>query len=94
MAERRLEVFRELARCGSFTMAAARLHMTQPAVSFQIKQFERELGLLLVERGSRGLKLTPAGKLVLDYAERIISLDEEMHTRVSSLAGGEVVDPA
>jgi DNA-binding transcriptional LysR family regulator len=58
--------------------------MTQPAVSFQIKQLEDELRTRLIERGGKDCVLTPAGEVVRDYAERIVGLHLEMKQRVSS----------
>ncbi len=85
MADRRLQVFRAVAKHGSFTRAAEHLHMTQPAVTFQIKQLEDQLNTMLVERGHAGVTLTPAGEIVIAYAERILELNEEMGTRISEL---------
>ncbi|MCB1890082.1 MAG: LysR family transcriptional regulator [Rhodocyclaceae bacterium] len=85
MADRRLQVFRAVARHGSFTRAAEHLHMTQPAVTFQIKQLEDQLNTMLVERGHAGVTLTPAGEIVMAYAERILELNDEMGTRISEL---------
>src|SRR5690554_4655697 len=59
--------------------------MTQPAVTFQIKQLEEEFSARLLDRGHGRVSLTPAGKIVHDYAERILDLSEEMETRVAEL---------
>ncbi|MEI9987019.1 MAG: LysR family transcriptional regulator [Aliidongia sp.] len=56
---RRLEIFCSVAEEGSFTAAAARLHLTQSAVSQQVAILERDIGMLLMERVPRGIKLTP-----------------------------------
>lgn len=85
MADRRLQVFQAVARHGSFTRAADALFMTQPAVTFQIKQLEEQFDTKLFERGHGRVALTPAGHIVLNYAERILSLDDEMQARVSEL---------
>lgn len=85
MADRRLQVFHAVARHGSFTRAAEALYMTQPAVTFQIKQLEEYFNTRLIERGHGRLGLTPAGEIVMAYAERILGLSEELDARVSEL---------
>ena len=65
MADRRLQVFHAVAKHGSFTRAAEHLHMTQPAVTFQIKQLEEHFDTRLLDRGHGKISLTPAGELVL-----------------------------
>ncbi|MGE5522117.1 MAG: LysR family transcriptional regulator, partial [Rhodospirillaceae bacterium] len=87
MADRRLRVFYTVARHLSFTKAADVLFMTQPAVTFQVKQLEEHFNARLFERSPGKISLTPAGKLVLSYAERILALSEEMETRVGELTG-------
>ena len=61
--------------------------MTQPAVTFQVKQLEEHFNTRLFERSHGRIALTPAGRLVMDYAERILALSEEMDTRVADLTG-------
>ncbi len=87
MADRRLQVFHAVARQLSFTKAAEQLFMTQPAVTFQIKQLEEHLNTRLFERSHGRIALTPAGELVMGYAEKILSLSEELETRVGELTG-------
>jgi DNA-binding transcriptional LysR family regulator len=86
MTDRRLQVFHAVARYGSFTRAAERLFMTQPAVTFQIRQLEERLNTRLIDRGHGKTLLTPAGELVLAYAEKILALNGEMEARVAELA--------
>lgn len=85
MADRRLQVFAAVAKHGSFTRAAEHLFMTQPAVTFQIKQLEEQFSTRLLERGHGKVTLTPAGEIVQAFAERILDLSEEMETRVAEL---------
>ncbi|MCB1929617.1 MAG: LysR family transcriptional regulator [Rhodocyclaceae bacterium] len=85
MADRRLQVFNAVVKHGSFTRAAERLYMTQPAVTFQIKQLEEQLNTRLLDRGQGGIALTPAGEIVLAYAERILELNDELGTRIAEL---------
>jgi len=87
MADRRLQVFYSVARHLGFTKAAEQLFMTQPAVTFQIKQLEEQFNARLFERNHGKIALTPAGRLVMEYAGRILGLSEEMETRVSELTG-------
>jgi DNA-binding transcriptional LysR family regulator len=87
MADRRLQVFHTVARQLSFTKAAEQLFMTQPAVTFQVKQLEEHFNARLFERTHGKIALTPAGELVLDYAERILGLSAELDKRVSELTG-------
>jgi LysR family transcriptional regulator, transcriptional activator of the cysJI operon len=87
MADRRLQVFYTVAKQMSFTKAAEQLFMTQPAVTFQVKQLEEHFNARLFERSHGKIALTPAGRLVMDYAGRILGLSEEMETRVGELTG-------
>lgn len=87
MADRRLRVFYTVARHLSFTKAAEVLFMTQPAVTFQVKQLEEHFNARLFERAPGRIALTPAGRLVLSYVERILALTAEMETRVGELTG-------
>ena len=67
----------------NFTKAAETLHLTQSAVSHQIKALETELGEPLFIRAKRGVILTPAGKVALEYAGRILDEAEEMREKVA-----------
>jgi len=87
MADRRLQVFHAVAKQSSFTKAAETLFMTQPAVTFQIKQLEEHFNTRLFDRGHGKISLTAAGEVVLDYAERILALSAELDTRISELTG-------
>jgi len=79
-----MRLFWEVARAGSLRAAAARLHLSQPTISAQIKALEGSLGEQLFDRTGRGLKLTEQGKLVMESAAEIFSLGAEM---VRSLHG-------
>ena len=61
--------------------------MTQPAVTFQIKQLEEHFNTRLFDRGHGRIALTPAGDIVLDYAERILGLSAELDTRLKEMTG-------
>lgn len=73
MTTRQILFFLSLARCGSFTKAADELFMTQPGLSYAIKQLEAELGVPLFNRGDKGVALTRYGETFLPYAERIVN---------------------
>src|SRR3989304_5397395 len=87
MADRRLQVFHAVAKQMSFTKAADVLFMPQPAVPFQIKQLEECYNTRLFERGHGRISLTPAGDVVLEYAERILALSAELETRLKEMTG-------
>lgn len=70
---RQLTYFAAVAEERSFVRAAARVNVTQPALSMQIRELEEQLGLLLVERDTRELRLTPAGREVLARGARILA---------------------
>lgn len=78
-----LKTFRVIAETLNFTKAAETLHLTQSAVSHQIKALESELGEPLFIRAKRGVILTPAGKVALEYAVRILDEAEEMREKVA-----------
>jgi DNA-binding transcriptional LysR family regulator len=80
-------VFHAVAKQMSFTKAAETLFMTQPAVTFQIKQLEEHFNTRLFERGHGRIALTPAGEIVLEYAERILALSSELETRLREMTG-------
>src|SRR4029079_7943100 len=90
---RRMRVLREVATQGSFSAAAEGLSYTQSAVSQQIAALEREAGTKLVERGSRGIRLTEAGEVIVRPAEAILArwapAEEELAAR-AGLKGGRL----
>src|SRR5215831_10326826 len=73
MELRQLAYFDAVARHGSFTKAAQRLHVAQPAVSAQIRRLEAELGATLLERTTRRVALTQAGELFLARARQVLA---------------------
>jgi DNA-binding transcriptional LysR family regulator len=88
-----LRVLTEVADQGSFSAAAESLSMTQPAVSRQIANLERRLGLVLFQRAARGVTLTPAGGAAVDEARDVLARMRTMEARLkafSELATGEV----
>lgn len=73
MEIRQLEYFREIATTGSINEAARRLNMSQPPLSYQMKQLEAELNVTLFERTRTGVTLTEAGKLLYERAENLLN---------------------
>ncbi|MGE0080684.1 MAG: selenium metabolism-associated LysR family transcriptional regulator [Thiohalomonadaceae bacterium] len=87
MADRRLKVFYTVARYMSFTKAAEALHMTQPAVTFQVRQLEEFFNTRLFDRTHNRISLTDAGRRVYEYADRILALYSEMENAVRDITG-------
>ena len=87
MSDRRLKVFHTVARLLSFTKAAEALHMTQPAVTFQVRQLEEYFNTRLFDRTHNKVSLTPTGEKVSEFAERIFDLYTEMENSVRDLTG-------
>jgi DNA-binding transcriptional LysR family regulator len=85
---RRLEIFSAVAEEGSFTAAAARLHLTQSAVSQQVAILERDIGARLMERVPRGIKVTPVGRTLAERARLLLrdvaGLEQELRRMVVS----------
>ncbi|HAV63411.1 MAG TPA: hypothetical protein DCY13_13725 [Verrucomicrobiales bacterium] len=83
-----LEYFVEVARQGSFTKAAAKVGIVQPALSQQIKRLEEEFGTPLVVRDRRQARLTPAGETLLEHARQLLAMAQ--HTRESIVGLAEL----
>ncbi|MGA2583160.1 MAG: LysR family transcriptional regulator [Tepidisphaeraceae bacterium] len=82
-----LAVFHAVAEEKSVTGAARRLLVSQPAISKQLRQFEKYIGIKLFERRSRGVRPTEAGTLLASYAMRVFALAEEAECAVGELRG-------
>jgi DNA-binding transcriptional LysR family regulator len=80
-----LRVFMTVAAERSFSRAAEKLHRTQPAVSQAIRRLEEQLGARLFDRSERNGRLTDAGQLLLDYADRLARLTGEAESAVRQL---------
>jgi DNA-binding transcriptional LysR family regulator len=87
MTLNQLRVFEAVARTGSFSRAAEALSVTQPAVTLQIRQLERDCGVQLFERIRRRPRLTEAGLVLQDYARRIFALVDEASRRLEGARG-------
>src|SRR5690349_22448544 len=80
-----LAAFLAVATDRSFSAAARRLHRTQPAISQAVRRIEDELGERLFDRSSRDGTLTEAGRLLQDYASRVLGLVSEAQAAVREL---------
>ena len=78
-----LEQFDAVARWGTLSRAAEELHISQPALTRSMKKIEADMGLPLFHRDKRKLTLNAAGKVVADYARRIMDLEREMVERAA-----------
>ena len=81
-----LYYFHEVAREGSLTGAARRLHLAPQTLSSQVRELERSLGRTLLERAGRRLVLTPDGEVARDYAESIFALGTELRSVMAGRA--------
>ena len=84
-----LQVFQAVARERSFSRAAEKLYRTQPAVSISIRKLEEWVGQPLFVRGSGARQLTDAGVLLVEYADRMLNLREEIRKGMKELRGLE-----
>src|SRR5712675_51490 len=89
MELRHLRYFVAVAEAGSLTVAARKLHTSQPSLSRQIRDLEDELGAELLTRRARGIELTPAGRAFLEHARLVL-----MQVEAAAEAARRVVHPA
>jgi DNA-binding transcriptional LysR family regulator len=81
-----LRAFISAAHEGNLTRAAEKLHLTQPAVSLQIKGLQESLGLQLFNRSASGMVLTVEGNTLLPLAERVLADVQELRRHASGYA--------
>ncbi|MBN3923203.1 LysR family transcriptional regulator [Nostoc sp. NMS4] len=89
-----LRILKAIAQEGSFKRAADSLYVSQPAVSLQVQNLERQLDVPLFDRGGRRAQLTEAGHLLLNYGEKILSLCQETCRAIEdlqNLQGGTLI---
>ena len=89
-----LRILKAIALEGSFKKAADTLYVSQPAVSLQVQNLEKQLNVHLFDRGGRKAQLTEAGHLLLNYGEKIISLCQETCRAIEdlqNLQGGTLI---
>lgn len=83
----RLKVFRAVATNLNFRRAGEQLHLTQPAVTLQIKSLEEELSVSLLDRTGNRVSLTPAGEILLKHANAIAERVAEAQEELAALNG-------
>ncbi|WP_414473703.1 LysR substrate-binding domain-containing protein [Microvirga sp. M2] len=82
-----LRIFSAVAQHRSFSRAAEALHISQPAVSKAVREFEGQLGIPLLERGPKGVHLTEAGRLLLKHARDLFAAEQSAHESLDALRG-------
>ncbi len=82
-----VRVFYEVAKAQSFSAAAEKLHLTQPAVTWQIKNLEEHYDLRFFERTGKKILLTEEGRILFDFADRILTLSREAEEALADLRG-------
>jgi len=87
MNRNHLALFHAVAQAGGISRGAERLHVSQPAVSKQIKELEDALGIHLLERLPRGSRLTDGGKLLAQYVQRMAVVEEETARAIEEFRG-------
>jgi DNA-binding transcriptional LysR family regulator len=87
MELRLLRTFKAVAEAGSFTRAAARVHLTQAAVSVHVRQLEEEIGVPVFLRVNKKLFLTDAGRALLSRAEAILRAHDEAMAEMAAIGG-------
>src|ERR1700751_1132561 len=90
MDTRQLQAFCEVVERKSFSAAAERLGVAQPAVSLQVRALEKRLGTQLLDRSGRRVEPTEAGLRLYQGAQRLLALEEEVVNDVAAEAEGEL----
>jgi len=90
MDTRQLQAFCEVVERKSFSLAAERLGVTQPAVSLQVRSLEKRLGTQLLDRSGRRVAPTESGLKLYRSAQRLLALEEEILTELAEEATGEL----
>lgn len=89
MYDNKIDVFVTVSQYLNFSEAANHLHIAQSAVSRNIAELEKELGIKLFDRTRRGCILTPAGEVFLEEAFKLISLSDSVKTKITKFSSGE-----
>jgi len=87
MTLRQLRTFKAVADLGSFSLAAQQLRLSQPSVSYQVKELEEALGLPLLDRLSKRIQLTEAGSILYGYARRTLDVLDEAALALEEMRG-------
>ncbi len=80
-----LQSFYITVKCNSISKAAKSLHLTQPGLSIQLQNLEKELGASLLKRSNKGVELTEEGKVVFDYADTLLSIQGNIQRDLKDL---------
>ena len=80
-----LHTFLEIVRLKSFSKAAQTCYRTQPAISAQVRLLEQECGEKLFDRSGKKVQLTPAGDILLRYAEQLLAMQKEALQAIAEL---------
>ncbi|SNS11764.1 DNA-binding transcriptional regulator, LysR family [Anaerovirgula multivorans] len=80
-----LKAFYVTVKLNSISKAAKELHLTQPGLSMQIQSLEKDLGVTLLTRSNKGVELTEAGTVVFDYANTILSMQDNIERDLQNL---------
>ncbi len=84
---RQLRTFKTVADLSSFSLAAQRLKLSQPSISYQVKELEQNLGLPLLDRLGKRVQLTEAGTLLYSYARRMLDVLDEATVAIEEMRG-------
>ena len=84
---RQLRTFKTVADVTSFSAAAQRLKLSQPSVSYQVKELEEALGLPLLDRLGKKVKLTEAGSLLYGYVRQLLGVLDEATVAIEEMRG-------
>ncbi|MFE0703085.1 LysR family transcriptional regulator [Streptomyces sp. NPDC058872] len=87
MEFRQLKYFLAVAKEANFTRAAERMHISQPGISAQIRQLEKDLGATLIDRSGRSAALTAVGEVTLDHARSVLAAVESLRHAVDEVNG-------
>jgi DNA-binding transcriptional LysR family regulator len=83
-----LKIFAHVAKAGSVTLAADLLRISQPAVTAQIRNLEKELNIILLTPKGRGIMLTAAGQMLAKDAQRLFAFEQDMELRMNDFRSG------
>src|SRR6476469_5004242 len=84
---RQLRTFKAVADLKSFSLAAQQLRLSQPSVSYQVKELEEALGLPLLDRLGKRVRLTEAGNVLYGYARRVLDVHDEARVAIEEMRG-------
>lgn len=80
-----LRSFYTTVKCNSISKAAKQLHLTQPGVSMQIQKLENDINFKLLNRSNTGVSLTSAGEIIFEFAESMLSIEDNLQKKLDEL---------